>query len=115
MQSEYFVLLPNDICCSLQSFAAIALKSKKFDGKFVTAKCSCINYGATLRSLFLKTPLSPPLVVYGTVVYGTVEYDGNDGDARALSFPNLPYESEPENCVIKKIVFLFRIYCNIHL
>ena len=49
MKSEYFVLLPNDICCSLQSFAAIALKSKKrYDGKFVTAKCSYINYGATL-------------------------------------------------------------------
>ena len=29
MKSEYFVLLPNDICCFLQSFAAIALKSKK--------------------------------------------------------------------------------------
>ena len=23
---------------------------KSYDGKFVTAKCSCINYGATLRS-----------------------------------------------------------------
>ena len=45
MKSEYSILLPNDICCSLQSFAAIALKSKKF----VTAKCTCINYGATLR------------------------------------------------------------------
>ena len=29
MKSEYSVLLPNDICCSLQSFAAIALKTKK--------------------------------------------------------------------------------------
>ena len=29
MKSEYFLLLPNDICCSLQSFAAIALKTKK--------------------------------------------------------------------------------------
>ena len=28
MKSEYFVLL-NDICCSLQSFSAIALKTKK--------------------------------------------------------------------------------------
>ena len=24
MKSEYFILLPNDICCSLQTFAAIA-------------------------------------------------------------------------------------------
>ena len=53
MKSEYFVLLPNDICCSLQSFAAIALKSKSYDGKFVTAKCSCINYGATLKFRFV--------------------------------------------------------------
>ena len=37
MKSEYFVLLPNDISCSLQSFAAIALKTKKL-----------CNYGATL-------------------------------------------------------------------
>ena len=29
MKSEYFVLLSNDICCSLQSFSAIALKTKK--------------------------------------------------------------------------------------
>ena len=29
MKSEYFELLPNDIRCSLQSFAAIALKTKK--------------------------------------------------------------------------------------
>ena len=29
MKSEYFVLLQNDICCSLQSFAAIALKNQK--------------------------------------------------------------------------------------
>ena len=28
-KSEYFVLLPNDICCSLESFSAIALKTKK--------------------------------------------------------------------------------------
>ena len=25
-------------------------KPKSYDGKFVTAKCSCINYGATLSS-----------------------------------------------------------------
>ena len=43
--SEYFVLFPNDICCSLQSFAAIA-KNESFDEKFVTAKCSDINDGA---------------------------------------------------------------------
>ena len=49
MTSQYLVLLPNDTCCSLQSFAAIALKSKKYDGKFVTAKCSCINYGGDLK------------------------------------------------------------------
>ena len=41
MKSEYFVLLPNDICCSLQN-------RKSYDGNFVPAKCSCINYGATL-------------------------------------------------------------------
>ena len=29
MKSEYFVLLSNDICCSLQSVSAIALKTKK--------------------------------------------------------------------------------------
>ena len=29
MKSEYFVLLPHDTCCSLQSFAATALKTKK--------------------------------------------------------------------------------------
>ena len=29
MKSEYFALLPNDIFCSLQSFAAIALKTKR--------------------------------------------------------------------------------------
>ena len=29
MKSEYFVLLPSNICNSLQSFAAIALKTKK--------------------------------------------------------------------------------------
>ena len=34
--------------------------------------------------------------------YRTVEFDGNDSDARALPFPNLPYESEPENCIVKK-------------
>ena len=49
MKSEYFVLLPNDICCSLQSFAAIALKTKSYDRKFVTAKCSNISDGATLN------------------------------------------------------------------
>ena len=50
------------------------------------------------------------------MLYGTVEYDRNDGDATALPFLNLPYESEPENCVIeRKFVFLFRIHCNIHL
>ena len=29
MKSEYFTLLPNDFFCSLQSCAAIALKTKK--------------------------------------------------------------------------------------
>ena len=50
MKSEYFVLLANDICFCLQSFAAIALKTKSYDGKFVTAKCSSINYGAILKA-----------------------------------------------------------------
>ena len=50
MKSEYFVLLLNDTCCSLQNFAAIALKSKNLWRKFVTAKCSSINYGATLTT-----------------------------------------------------------------
>ena len=45
MKSIYFVLLPNDICCSLQSFAAIALKTKSYDENFVTAECACINDG----------------------------------------------------------------------
>ena len=48
MKSEYFLLLPNNICNSLQSFVAIALKKKKFGEKFVIAKCACINNGATL-------------------------------------------------------------------
>ena len=48
MKSEYFVLLPNDICFSLQSFSAIALKKKKLDENFVTAKCACIDDRATL-------------------------------------------------------------------
>ena len=40
------------------------------------------------------------------MLYGTVEYDRSDGDATALPFLNLPYESEPENCVIeRKFVF----------
>ena len=47
MKSEYFVLLPDNICCSLQSFSAIALKTS--DENFVTAKCACINDGATLK------------------------------------------------------------------
>ena len=29
MKSEYFTLLPNDLCCSLQSFAAISSKKEK--------------------------------------------------------------------------------------
>ena len=49
MKSEYFVLLPNDICCSLQSFSAIALKRKSCDENFVTAKCAHINDRATLN------------------------------------------------------------------
>ena len=49
MKSGYFILLPNDICCSLQSFAAIALKTKSYDGKSVIAQCSCINDRATLN------------------------------------------------------------------
>ena len=28
MKSGYFILLPNDICCSLESFAAIAENKK---------------------------------------------------------------------------------------
>ena len=36
MKSEYFVLLPNDICCSLQSFSAIALKTKKLAPVLIT-------------------------------------------------------------------------------
>ena len=50
MKSEYFVLLPNDICCSLQSFAAIALKSQKFmtENLFQQNALVLIIYGATL-------------------------------------------------------------------
>ena len=44
MKSELFVLLPNDTCCSLQSFAAIELKTKTSS----QLKCTCINDGATL-------------------------------------------------------------------
>ena len=34
MKSEYFmILLPNDMCCSLQSFAANWLKTKKLRRK----------------------------------------------------------------------------------
>ena len=29
MKSKYFILLPNDICNYLQSYVAIALKTKK--------------------------------------------------------------------------------------
>ena len=44
MKSEYFILLLNNICNSLQSFAAIALKTKlSYDEKFAIAKCACIN------------------------------------------------------------------------
>ena len=50
MKSEYFTLLPNDFCCSFQSFAAIALKGKSYDRNFVTAKCSSINDGAPLKT-----------------------------------------------------------------
>ena len=49
MKSEYFVLLPIDIYCSLQSFAATALKTKSYDENLVTAKCACINDGASLN------------------------------------------------------------------
>ena len=62
MKSEYLVLLPSDICCSLQCFAAIALKPKSYDGKFVTAKCSNINYGATLKYLKQQNLLPVPLL-----------------------------------------------------
>ena len=47
MKAEYFVLLSNDICCSLQ-FRSHREEPKSYDGKFVTAKYSSINYGATL-------------------------------------------------------------------
>ena len=50
MKSEYFVLLSNDICCSLQSFSAITLKPKIYEENFVTAKCARINDGATLNT-----------------------------------------------------------------
>ena len=57
----------------------------------------------------LKTPLSPPPVVYGTNM-DCLRYMfrnenariGKDGDARALPFIKLPYESETGNCVIEK-------------
>lgn len=51
MKSEYFmILLPNDMCCSLQSFAANWLKTKKLRRKVsqIKAQCSCINDGASL-------------------------------------------------------------------
>ena len=49
MKSDYFVLLQNDFCCSLQIFSAIALKKREScDEKFVTAKCGRVNDGATL-------------------------------------------------------------------
>ena len=53
MKSEYFmILLPNDMCCSLQSFnlQPIALKTKKLRRKVsqIKAQCSSINDGASL-------------------------------------------------------------------
>ena len=41
MKLDYFVLLQNDICCSLQNF--------------ITAKCACINDGATLTGRDLES------------------------------------------------------------
>ena len=38
MKSEYFVLLLNDICCSLQNFAGIALKSKNLWQKIILSQ-----------------------------------------------------------------------------
>ena len=38
MKSEYSVLLPNDICCSLQSLAAIAFRTKKLWRKICHSK-----------------------------------------------------------------------------
>lgn len=56
MESEYFnLLMENDtyICCSLQRFGAIALKTKNLCEKFVLAQCSCI-YLMTLSTLWSK-------------------------------------------------------------
>ena len=58
MKSECFVLLPDNTCCSLQSFAAIALKRKRYDGKFVIAKCSSINDGDAITGLPQGKPSS---------------------------------------------------------
>ena len=51
MKSEYFTLLPNDFRGSLQSFIAIALKTKKSWPKICRTKCSSINDEATLNDV----------------------------------------------------------------
>ena len=49
MKSEYFVLLPNDICCFCKISQPSREKRKSYDGEFVTAKCFSINDGAILH------------------------------------------------------------------
>ena len=49
MKSEYF--MSYFICNPLQSFAAIALKTKLNDEKFVIAKYACINDSPTLNCI----------------------------------------------------------------
>ena len=54
MKSEYFVLLPNDICCSLQSFAAIALKSKTLWRKICHSKMLWYQLRSHLNNAMFK-------------------------------------------------------------
>ena len=67
MKSEYFmILLPNDMCCSLQSFAANRVKNEKVKTEIcqIKAQCSCINDGAIncTREIVSKTePDSVPI------------------------------------------------------
>ena len=42
------ILILLNICSSSQSFVAIALKPKNYEGKFVIPPCAFINNGATL-------------------------------------------------------------------
>ena len=58
MKSEKCILLLNDISCSLQRYAATALKKKNCNDKFLIAQCACINDGATLRAVIIQRTIN---------------------------------------------------------